>query len=74
MAKPKHVFHGMHCLQHRQVSALFWINVGIGTLLALAIAGLAPAIAEGLSPDELRHVAFLALKTPGVPKEVAALT
>ncbi len=30
-------------------------------------------IAEGLSPDELRHVAFLALKTPGVPKEVAAL-
>ena len=30
-------------------------------------------IAEGLSRDELRHVAFIALKTPGVPKEVAAL-
>ena len=30
-------------------------------------------IAEGLLPDELRHVAFLALKTPGLPKEVAAL-
>ncbi len=31
-------------------------------------------IAEGLLPDELRHVAFLALETPGFPKEVAALT
>jgi hypothetical protein len=30
-------------------------------------------IAEGTLPDELRHVAFLALKTPGLPKEVAAL-
>ncbi len=31
-------------------------------------------IAEGLWRVELRHVAFLALETPGFPKEVAALT
>ncbi len=30
--------------------------------------------AEGLSPGELRHVAFLAVTTPGFPKAVAALT
>ncbi len=31
-------------------------------------------IAEGLSRDELRHVAFLAMTTLGFPKAVAALT
>ena len=31
-------------------------------------------IAEGLSPDELQHVAFLAITTLGFPKAVAALT
>ncbi len=31
-------------------------------------------IAEGLSPDELRHVAFRAMTTLGLPKEVTALT
>ncbi len=31
-------------------------------------------IAEGLSPDELRHVAFLAMTTLGFPKAVAVLT
>lgn len=31
-------------------------------------------IAEGLSRDELRHVAFLAITTLGFPKAVAALT
>ncbi len=31
-------------------------------------------IAERLSPDELRHVAFLAMTTLGFPKAVAALT
>ncbi len=32
------------------------------------------SIAERLSPDELRHVAFLAMTTLGLPKEVTALT
>ncbi len=31
-------------------------------------------ISEGLSPDELRHVAFLAIPTVGFPRAVAALT
>ncbi len=31
-------------------------------------------IAEGLSRDELRHVAFRAMTTLGFPKAVAALT
>lgn len=31
-------------------------------------------IEEGLSPDELRHVAFLAIPTLGFAKAVAALT
>ncbi len=31
-------------------------------------------IGEGLSPDELRHVAFLAMTTLGFSKAVAALT
>ncbi len=31
-------------------------------------------IAERLSPDELRHVAFLAMMALGLPKAVAALT
>ncbi len=31
-------------------------------------------IAEGLLPNELRHVAFLAMMALGLPKEVAALT
>ncbi len=31
-------------------------------------------IAEGLSRDELRQVAFLAMTTLGFPKAVAALT
>ena len=32
------------------------------------------SIAERLSPDELRHVAFLAMTILGLPKAVAALT
>ncbi len=32
------------------------------------------SIAERLSPDELRHVAFHAMTTLGLPKEVTALT
>ncbi len=32
------------------------------------------SIAERLSPDELRHVAFLAMTTLGFSKAVAALT
>ena len=31
-------------------------------------------IAEGLSRDELRHVAFLAMTTLGFPMAIAALT
>ena len=31
------------------------------------------SIAERLSPDEFRHVAFLAMTTLGIPKAVAAL-
>ncbi|MCH8154541.1 MAG: hypothetical protein IH786_04640 [Proteobacteria bacterium] len=31
-------------------------------------------IYQGLSPDELRHVAFLAIPTVGFPKAIAALT
>lgn len=49
-------------ITHEQVSTLFWINVGVGLLIAVAIAGLGPAIAWFYDQPELVSIS-VALST-----------
>ncbi len=45
-------------INHRQISTLFWINLAVGCLVALIIAGLAPAIASFYNEPRLKSVTF----------------
>lgn len=55
----------VHCKEvtHDQVSTLFWINVGLSTVVMLVIAAAAPAIATFYSEPRLRWIT-LALAAP----------
>lgn len=46
-------------ITHQQVSTLFWINLGIGLLLAAATVGLAPVLAAFYHEPRLRAVAVV---------------
>jgi O-antigen/teichoic acid export membrane protein len=43
-------------ITHEEVSALFWINVGIGAILAVAVACLSPALAWFYSDSRLLNI------------------
>ena len=43
-------------INHRQIGTLFWINLGVGCLVALIIAGLAPAIAAFYNEPRLEGI------------------
>jgi O-antigen/teichoic acid export membrane protein len=46
-------------INHDEVSALFWINVGFGLVLTLTMAALAPGLAWFYREPRLRNIAFL---------------
>jgi PST family polysaccharide transporter len=50
-------------ISHEQVTALFWINVGIGLALTLVMAALAPALAWFYREPRLNRIALLASLT-----------
>ncbi|MCC0177751.1 lipopolysaccharide biosynthesis protein [Waterburya agarophytonicola K14] len=43
-------------INHQQISTLFWINLGVGCLVALMVAGLAPAIASFYHEPRLKSI------------------
>ena len=43
-------------INHRQISTLFWINLGVGCLVALIVAGLSPAIASFYKEPRLQGI------------------
>ena len=43
-------------INHRQISTLFWINLGVGCLVALIVAALAPAIASFYNEPRLQGI------------------
>ncbi len=45
-------------INHRQISTLFWINLAVGCLVALIIAGLAPAVAAFYKEPRLEGITF----------------
>ena len=45
-------------INHQQVSTLFWINFGVGCLMAISVALLAPAIAHFYREPRLQTVTF----------------
>lgn len=43
-------------INHQQISTLFWINLGVGCLVALIVAGIAPAIASFYKEPRLEGI------------------
>ena len=43
-------------INHQQISTLFWINLGVGCLVALIVAGIAPAIASFYQEPRLQGI------------------